>query len=94
MTTPPAEQPSSPGGAALGAGLGCLVGAFIVPIAVFVVILILEHFNPVCGTPGDSGGCEMGLASATIMAVVPGVLLGIVVGFMLGLRGSRQKPKS
>jgi hypothetical protein len=36
----------------------------------------------------------MGLASSTIMAVVPGVLIGVVVGFALGQRGSRQKPKS
>jgi hypothetical protein len=93
MTTPPEQQSPSLASGAVGAGLGCLVGAFIVPIVVFVVVLIGERFDPVCGTPGDSGGCEMGLASATIMAVVPGVLIGLVVGFLLGLRsGSRQKP--
>jgi len=93
MSTPPAEQPPSLAGAAVGAGLGCLVGAFIVPIGVFIVVLILERFNPVCGTPADSGGCEIGLASDTIMAVIPGVLLGIVIGFVLGLRrSSRPKP--
>jgi hypothetical protein len=73
----------------VGAGLGCLVGAFIVPI----VVLIGERFNAVCGTPGDSGGCEMGLASATIMAVAPGMLIGLVIGFVLGLwSGSRERP--
>jgi hypothetical protein len=94
MTTPPERPSPSLGGAAVGAGLGCLVGAFIVPLAVFVVVLIAERFNPQCGTPADSGGCEMGLASSTIMAVVPGVPIGVVVGFALGQRGSRQKPKS
>lgn len=79
MSTPPEEQSPSPAGGAVGAGLGCLVGAFIVPIAVFIVVLIGERFDPVCGTPGDSGGCEMGLASTTIMAVVPGVVIGTVV---------------
>ncbi|SRR5258708_2518380 len=94
MATPPVKQPPSMGGAALGAGLGCVVGAIIVPVAVFVVVLIGERFDPACGTPADSGGCEMGLASSTVMAVIPGILIGIVVGFALGLRGSRQNPKS
>jgi hypothetical protein len=89
MSTPSAEQPPSLGSAAAGAGLGCAVGAIMVPIAVFVVVLIAERFDPVCGTPGDSGGCEMGLATDTMMAVIPGILLGIV----LGLRSSsRRKP--
>jgi hypothetical protein len=88
------KQPPSLGGAALGAGLGCVVGAIMVPIAVFVVVLIGEQFDPACGTPADSGGCEMGLASSTMMAVIPGVLIGIVVGFALGWRGPRRKPNS
>jgi hypothetical protein len=93
MSTPSAEQPPALGSAAAGAGLGCVVGAIIVPIAVFVVVLIAERFDPVCGTPGDSGGCEMGLAGDTMMAVIPGILLGIVVGGVLGLRSSsRRKP--
>jgi hypothetical protein len=93
MSTPSAEQPPSLGSAAAGAGLGCAVGAIMVPIAVFVVVLIAERFDPVCGTPGDSGGCEMGLAADTMMAVIPGILLGIVVGGVLGLRSSsRRKP--
>jgi uncharacterized membrane protein len=94
MTIPPVKPQPSLGGAALGAGLGCVVGAIIVPIVVFIVVLIAERFDPACGTPADSGGCEMGLASSTIMAVIPGILIGIVVGFALGLRGSRQKPES
>ena len=53
---------------------------------------IAERFDPVCGTPGDSGGCEMGLAADT-MAVIPGILLGILVGVVLGLRSS-SRPKS
>ncbi len=88
MSTPPAEQPPGLGRAAAGAGLGCVFGAFIVPVAVFIVVLIAERFDPVCGTPGDSGGCEMGLASDTIMAVPLGMLLGIVIGLVLALRRS------
>jgi hypothetical protein len=90
MSNPPEEKPPSMAGAAVGAGLGCVAAAIIVPIIVFVVVLIAERFDPVCGTPGDSGGCEMGLAADTIMAVIPGILLGIVVGVVLGLRSSSR----
>jgi len=61
---------------------------------VFVAVIIANRLNPVCGTPADSGGCEMGLVSSTITAIVPGVLIGIAVGIALGLRNSRQKPRS
>ena len=80
-------------GGAAGAGLGCLFGAFVVPIVAFVIVLIRNKFDPVCGTPADSGGCEMGLFSIPITSIVPGVLIGIMVGFGLGwLRASRPKP--
>jgi hypothetical protein len=95
MTTPPAdEQPSPSGCGVAGAGLGCLAGAFVVPIVVFVIVLIRNAFDPVCGTPADSGGCEMGLFAIPITSVVPGVLIGIVAGFALGRqRASRPGPK-
>jgi hypothetical protein len=60
-------------------GIGCLAGiatAIVVPAFVFVAILIANANNPNCGTPGDSGGCEMGLASGTIAAVFIGLMLG------------------
>jgi hypothetical protein len=60
-------------------GIGCLTGiatAIVVPAFVFVAILIGNANNPNCGTPGDSGGCEMGLASGTIAAVFIGLMLG------------------
>ena len=95
MTTPPADQPSSLSGGAAGAGLGCLAGAFIVPVVAFIIVLIRNALDPVCGTPADSGGCEMGLFSIPITSIVPGVLIGIAVGFALGARrasGRRPKP--
>ncbi len=60
-------------------GIGCLAGvapAIVVPTFVFVAILIANANNPNCGTPADSGGCEMGLASGTIAAVFIGLVLG------------------
>ena len=48
--------------------------------------------NPQCGTPADSGGCEMGLAAGTISAIVIGLGLGIVVAIVMALasRPSRK----
>jgi hypothetical protein len=81
-------------GGAAGAGLGCLAGAFLVPIAVFIIVFVRNAFDPVCGTPADSGGCEMGLFSIPITSIVPGVLIGIMAGFALGWqRASRRKPE-
>jgi hypothetical protein len=60
-------------------GIGCLAGiatAIVLPVFVFVAILIANANNPSCGTPGDAGGCEMGLASGTITAVFVGLVLG------------------
>jgi hypothetical protein len=70
---------SSPPTKASLSGIGCLAGiatAIVVPTFVFVAILIANAYNPSCGTPADSGGCEMGLASGTIAAVFIGLVLG------------------
>ena len=102
MTTPPTEDPSNAAapadeqasplsGGAAGAGLGCLAGAILVPVIVFVIVLIRNQFDPVCGTPADSGGCEMGLFAIPITSIVPGVMIGILAGFLLGwLRAARR----
>jgi hypothetical protein len=47
---------------------------------------MLNFFNSVCGTPGDSGGCEMGLATATVASALPGAAVGFVVNLVRGLR--------
>lgn len=96
MADPPPQMPSKSAPAAAGAagaGLGCLAGAILVPIATFVIVLIRNQFDPVCGTPADSGGCEMGLFTIPTTSIVPGVLIGISVGFLIGLaRASRRDP--
>jgi hypothetical protein len=86
---------SNPPPGQAGSGLGCLWGLAVaigIPAVVFVGILIANTLDPQCGTPGDSGGCEMGLASGTITAVVIGLVLGIVVAIATSLAGraSRQ----
>jgi hypothetical protein len=73
------DRNSAPSAKASFSGIGCLAGiatAIAVPTFVFVAILIANANNPSCGTPADSGGCEMGLASGTIAAVFIGLMLG------------------
>lgn len=41
-----------------------LIGFICLPIITALLVLILGYlFDPRCGTPGDSGGCEMGAAT-------------------------------
>lgn len=64
-----------------------IAGLILTPIVVFVATLGLSYaLNPRCGTPGDSGGCEMGAAALAIFSVVPGVVLGAAAGVFLALR--------
>jgi hypothetical protein len=65
---------------------GALIGFFAVPVIVFVLVLILNAFNKVCGTPGDSGGCEMGLFSAVIASAIPGAAIGFIVNLIRAVR--------
>jgi hypothetical protein len=66
--------------------LGALIGFFALPILALIVVLILNFFNSVCGTPGDSGGCEMGLATIVVASAVPGAAIGFIVNLVRGLR--------
>jgi hypothetical protein len=71
-------------------GIGCLAGiaaAIAVPAFVFVAILITNANNPNCGTPADSGGCEMGLASGTIAAIFIGLMLGASIAVAAAIAG-------
>jgi hypothetical protein len=89
MTHEPDKIPQSAAKASLS-GIGCLVGiatAIVVPAFVFVAILIANANNPNCGTPGDSAGCEMGLASGTIAAVFIGLMLGASIAVAAAIAG-------
>jgi hypothetical protein len=55
-----------------------LIGAVITPIITFLLVLAAVRFNPACGAPGDSGGCDMDLVSITILSVLPGAVLGFL----------------
>lgn len=72
---------------ALGWGV---VGLFVVPLVVLLLMIVLYATSSVCGTPGDSGGCEMGMAIVLIGSVLPGFGLFFLVALARGLmRGTR-----
>lgn len=60
-----------------------LIGLVAFPVLAFALVLTLGYlFDPRCGTPGDSGGCEMGAASIGFSAIIPGFLAGILIGLV------------
>jgi hypothetical protein len=69
-------------GRALLWGLLC---ALIAPLVTFVVVLSLQYFDQACGTPVDSGGCAMGLVSATILSIAPGAIVGFLIALVHGI---------
>ncbi len=78
-----------------GFGMGCLVALLVavaIPLTVFCAILVGNSRNPQCGTAADAGGCEMGLASGTITAVVLGLIVGLVV-LVVAVAVSRMERK-
>ena len=70
-------------------GFGAL-GLVLLPVVVFFGGLALGYaLDPRCGTAGDSGGCEMGMATLGFAAAPVGLLLGGVLGAVLARRGRR-----
>ena len=68
-----------------------LIGLILVPIVVAIVVLTLAHiFDPRCGTPGDSGGCEMGAASIAFFSALPGMAGGVLLAVIQAYR--KRKP--
>jgi hypothetical protein len=87
--TAPAPKSSGTG------GIGCLLGvatAVAIPVVVFCSILIANRMNPQYGAPGDSGGCEMGLAVGTIGGIVIGLVLGVIIAIVITIAGRAGRP--
>jgi hypothetical protein len=64
-------------GGVLGWTLGCALAAPFVTLALIVPFYLADK---ACGTPGDSGGCEMGFGVMVIMSPLVGAPVGFVVG--------------
>jgi hypothetical protein len=55
-----------------------LIGLLATPIVVGFAVLAVAHLlESRCGTPGDSGGCEMGVAAIAIASAPPGMAIGL-----------------
>lgn len=63
-----------------------LWGAVVAPSAAGVLLFALTRTDPRCGTPADSGGCEMGIAAAVIMMIPAGAIGCTLVTFLRGYR--------
>lgn len=63
-----------------------LAGGVVLPLAVLAVMLVVYAMDSRCGTPGDSGGCEMGIAVLVLSASPVGAALGLIVGIVRSLR--------
>ncbi len=64
-----------------------LAGMIVVPVAVFFIVLTAAHLlDPRCGTPGDSGGCEMGTAGLAIFSMLPGLAIGVAFALFQNFR--------
>jgi hypothetical protein len=64
-----------------------LAGMIVMPVAMFFIVLTAAHiFDSRCGTPGDSGGCEMGAASIAIFSMLPGLAIGVAIALIQGYR--------
>ena len=77
-------------GIIVGRAIGyLLLGALVVPLAVLALMIVIYIFDSRCGSPGDSGGCEMGMAMNVLMAVPVGAALGCAFGIWRGVKARK-----
>jgi hypothetical protein len=70
-----------------------LLGLIVTPIVVGITGLVLAYsLDSRCGTPGDSGGCEMGIASLAIASALPGLAIGVAFALYRYFRKKRTTP--
>jgi hypothetical protein len=80
-------------GTIVGRAIGYLLaGAIAAPLAVLALTIPLYMLDSRCGSPGDSGGCEMGIASVVMLSVPLGAVLGCAFGIWRGIKANRTAP--
>jgi hypothetical protein len=69
-----------------------LIGLIATPIVVAILVLVAARLlDPRCGTPGDSGGCEMGAVAIAIASALPGMAVGICLPLFQAYRKRRRQ---
>lgn len=63
-----------------------LAGGVVLPLAVLALMLVVYAMDSRCGSPGDSGGCEMGIAMLVLSASPVGAAIGLGIGIVRSLR--------
>lgn len=72
--------------------LFALIGVVVLPIVVFFTVLLAAYaLDPRCGTPGDSGGCEMGAAVMGFASAGPGLAIGVALALWRHYRRLRAE---
>jgi hypothetical protein len=72
---------------AIGRILGfSILGAAVLPALVLVIMIAVYVTDSRCGTPGDSGGCEMGMATTVLVSAPIGAAIGFIVGIWKSVR--------
>lgn len=74
-------------GTIIGRAIGYFfLGAIALPLALLPIMIVVYMLDSRCGSPGDSGGCEMGIASVELSAIPIGALLGLAFGIWRGIK--------
>lgn len=55
-------------------------GLLLGPLLALLFVAGLVIFDPRCGSPGDSGGCAMGLVTVPLGVALPSSALGFAIG--------------
>jgi hypothetical protein len=69
-------------------GLGTIMGAVLVPVAVFLAMLVVNQSDTACSQGGaeDSLSCTLRLIAVTGLSIPAGALVGLVVAAALNRR--------
>lgn len=64
-----------------------MIGVILTPILVFFLAIAVSYtLDPRCGSPGASGGCEMGAATIALASIIPGFVIGAGIALYRGYR--------
>lgn len=65
--------------------LSGLIGLVLGPLLGLIAVFGLMLFDPKCGSPGDSGGCAMGLLTVPVALALPSFVLFALVSLVRSL---------